>query len=238
MAGGALGPAGRQTGCVLNRLLLAAVLAAAIGGFFALGLQHEFTLAALQANRLALAVFCDANPILAPVAFFTAYIAMAGLTLPLNVPLALAAGALFGVAEGLLVVSFASAIGATISMLSSRFLLRDVVHARFGGRLAEVEAGFARDGLFYLLALRLAPVAPYTVVNLVVGLTTMSVWRFYVVTQIGTLPTLLVFVDAGRRLDEVQNLADILSAGLIAALLALAALPLLARMAFTGLRHR
>jgi uncharacterized membrane protein YdjX (TVP38/TMEM64 family) len=103
------------------------------------------------------------------------------------------------------------------------------VRARFGVRLAEVEAGIARDGLFYLLALRLAPVAPYSLVNLLFGLTAVPALRFWAITLAGTFPTLLVFVNAGRRLDEVQSLTGLLSPGLIAALVMLAALPLLVR---------
>ncbi len=211
------------------RLALAAVLAAVAGGFFALGLQHEFTLAALRTHRAALSDLCAAHPVLAPLAYLLLYIAIAAMTLPLNVPLALGAGALFGVAEGLAVVCLASSCGATLSMLSSRFLLRDAVRARFGVRLAEVEAGIARDGLFYLLALRLAPVAPYSLVNLLFGLTAVPALRFWAITLAGTFPTLLVFVNAGRRLDEVQSLTGLLSPGLIAALVMLAALPLLVR---------
>jgi uncharacterized membrane protein YdjX (TVP38/TMEM64 family) len=212
-------------------LLLALALLGAVGGFVALGLQHEFTLDAIRAHRLALSGLCQAHPVLAPLAYFAIYVSVAALTLPLNVPLSVGAGALFGVAEGAVVVSFASAIGATLSMLSSRFLLRDMVNARFGRRLAEVEAGVARNGMFYLLALRLAPMVPYTVVNLLFGLTAISALRFYAVTQLGTLPTLLIFVNAGRRLDEVDSLRGVLSPGLLAALLLLATVPLLARAA-------
>ena len=220
------------------RLALAVLLVAVIVGFFALGLHHEFSLAALRAHRAALDDFCTAHPVLAPIGYFVFYVAIAALTLPLNVPLALGAGALFGVAEGLLVVSVASSIGATLSMLSSRFVLRDWVRARFGQRLAEIEAGVARDGLFYLFALRLAPVAPYSLVNLLFGLTGISAWRFCVITQFGTFPTLLVFANAGRRLDEVNSVSAILSPGLMIALVMLASLPLLARFVLRRVARR
>jgi uncharacterized membrane protein YdjX (TVP38/TMEM64 family) len=220
------------------RLALAATLVAGIAGFFAFGLQDAFSLAALRAQRAALSDLCATHPLLAPLGYFLLYVAIAAMTLPLNVPLALGAGALFGVAEGLLVVCLASSCGATLSMLSSRFLLRDAVRARFGRRLVEIEAGIARNGLFYLLALRLAPVAPYSLVNLLFGLTAVPAWRFWAITLLGTFPTLLVFVNAGRRLDEVQSLSGLLSPGLIGALAMLAALPLLVRAVLARLAPR
>lgn len=210
-------------------MLLVCLLVGTISAFFALDVPSHLTLAALRDSRAAIGRLCDAHTWLAPLSYAAFYMAAAALTLPINVPLSLGAGALFGVAEGILVVSFASAAGATLSMLSSRFLLRDLVRARLGGRLAQVEAGMARDGVFYLFALRLAPVAPYTVVNLLFGLTEIAAWKFYAITQIGALPTLAVFVNAGMRLDRLSSVGDILSPGMIAALLLLAALPLTAR---------
>ena len=215
----------------LGRLLLVVVLAAIIGGFFALGLQDSVNLDALQANRARLQAWTDAHPVVAPVGYGLAYAAVAALTLPINIPLSLGAGALFGLAEGTVVVSFASACGATLSFLSSRFLFRDIVQRRFAGRLRDVEAGIARDGVFYLLSLRLVPAVPYTVINLLFGITAIPVWRFYWVSQLGMLPATMVYVNAGTRLDQLHGLSGILSPGLVVSLLLLAVLPLAARLA-------
>ncbi len=216
-----------------GRLLLAAVLVVLVCGFFALGLHRDESLGALQAHRVWLLSVCKSHPVLAPVAYGLAYAGIAALTLPLNIPLSLGAGALFGLAEGVVLVSFASACGATLSFLSSRILFRDVVQARFGGRLRDVEAGIARNGVFYLLSLRLAPVVPYTMVNLLFGLTAIPVTRFYWVTQLGTLPATLIYVNAGTRLESLQSLSGIVSPGVLVSLLLLAGVPLVARVVAT-----
>lgn len=220
-----------------SKLLLVVALAALIGGFFALGLQHRVNLQSLQDNRQALVDLCQAHPVLVPLCYALLYAAVAALTLPVNIPLSLGAGALFGLVEGTVVVSFASATGATLSFLSSRFLFRDVVQRRFGNRLREIEQGIQRDGVFYLLALRLAPVVPYTIINLVFGLTGISVLRFYWVGQIGMLPATIVYVNAGTQLEHLHSLSGIVSPGLLISLLLLAVLPLAARYG-VGLARR
>lgn len=219
------------------KLLLVAALAATIGGFFALGLQHSVSLQALKDNRERLAQAIDAHPLLAPLAYWSLYTAVAALTLPVNIPLSLGAGALFGLVEGTLIVSFASACGATLSFLSSRFLFADLVRRRLGGRLADVEAGIARDGVFYLLTLRLVPAVPYTLINLLFGLTSIPALRFYWVSQVGMLPATMVYVNAGTRIDRLDSVAGILSPALIVSLLALAVLPLAARWTVRVLRR-
>lgn len=211
------------------RLGVAVVLVALVVGFFALGLNRLVGLEALRANQQSLAAVVAAYPLLAPLSYGLLYAGIAALSLPLNVPLALGAGALFGLWEGALVASFASATGATLALLSSRFLFRDAVQRRFGRRLADVEEGIRRDGVFYLLTLRLMPVVPYTVVNLLFGVTGISAWRFYWVSQVGMFPAALVYVNAGTQLNQVHGLSDILSSRLVMSLLLLAVLPLLAR---------
>jgi uncharacterized membrane protein YdjX (TVP38/TMEM64 family) len=213
----------------VSKLLLLALLAGLIAAFFALGLRDRLDLHALQANRQALTDLVQSHPVAAPLAYLGLYVGVAALTLPINVPLSLGAGALFGLVEGTLIVSFASAIGATLSFLSSRFLFRDAVQRRFGTRLRDIEAGIAKDGVFYLLSLRLAPVIPYTLINLLFGLTAIPVLRFYWVSQLGMLPATAVFVNAGTQLEHLQTVSGILSPGLIVSLLMLAVLPLAAR---------
>jgi len=211
------------------RGLLFAVLALLLGGFFTLGGPGWLSLGSLQANRQALLGLVQAHPLLAPLIYALVYAGLTGLTLPINVPLSLGAGALFGLAEGAAIVSFAAAGGASLSLLSSRFLLRDVVRRRLGRRLAEMEAGIARDGIVYLLMLRLTPAVPYVLVNLLFGLTSIPVLRFFWVTQLGTLPATLVFVNAGTQLETLRRVSDILSPGLIVSWLLLAVVPLAAR---------
>lgn len=213
----------------VSRLVLFVILAGLVGAFFGLGLNHDLSVAALQANRAWFQGVADAQPVLAPVAFGLVYVVLAAVSLPVNIPLALVAGAIFGLAKGGAVVSFASATGATLALLASRFLFRAGVRARFGARLGDVEAGIARDGIFYLLTLRLVPAVPYTMVNLVFGLTGLPARRFYWVSQIGMLPATLVYVNAGTRLEQVRGLSDILTPSLVGSLLLLAILPLAAR---------
>ncbi len=212
-----------------GKLLLVSVLAALVAAFFAFGLQDRVSLQSLQENRAHLVLVCSAHPFLAPLCYFAIYACVAALTLPVNIPLSLGAGALFGFVEGTAVVSFASALGATLSMLSSRFLFRDLVQQRFGARLKDIEAGIARDGVFYLLTLRLVPVVPYTVINLVFGLTAIPVLRFYWVGQLGMLPATAVYVNAGTQIEQLHGLSGILSPELIVSLLLLAVLPMVAR---------
>lgn len=220
----------------VSKLLLLALLAALIIAFFASGLRDRLDLHALQDNRQALANFVQAHPVAAPLAYLLLYVAVAALALPANVPLSLGAGALFGLVEGTLIVSFGSAIGATLAFLSSRFLFRDAVQRRLGARLRDIEAGISKDGVFYLLSLRLAPVIPFTLINLLFGLTAIPVLRFYWVSQLGMLPATAVFVNAGTQLEHLQSVSGILSAGLIISLLLLAVLPLAARALVGALR--
>lgn len=221
----------------LVRLVVFAGLIGLVGGFFALGLQDRLSLSALQANRAALAAVVAAHPVLAPLGYWLLYAGIAALSLPVNIPLSLGAGALFGLAEGILVVSFASATGATLAFLSSRFLFRAAVQRRFGRRLADVEAGIRRDGVFYLLTVRLVPAVPYTVTNLLFGLTAIPVVRFYWVSQLGMLPATAVYVNAGTQLDRLQGISGILTPQLMGSLVLLATLPLAARWLVARLRR-
>ena len=128
-------------------------------------------------------------------------------------------------------------MGATLSFLSSRFLFRDVVQRRFGDRLHDIEVGVARDGVFYLLSLRLAPVVPFTLINLLFGLTAIPMLRFYWVSQIGMLPATAVFVNAGTQLEKLTSVSGILSPALLISLLLLAVLPLAARFVVDAIKR-
>jgi uncharacterized membrane protein YdjX (TVP38/TMEM64 family) len=152
-----------------RKILLLLTLLAAIAAFVALDLGRWLSLAALQQHQAALAARVAAQPLAAAALYFAVYVLATALSVPGAVILTLAGGALFGLGWGLLLVSFASSLGATLAFLAARFVLRDTVEARFGQRLAEVNRGIARDGAFYLFTLRLIPVVPFFVINLVMG---------------------------------------------------------------------
>jgi uncharacterized membrane protein YdjX (TVP38/TMEM64 family) len=142
--------------------------------------------------------------------YFRVYVAVTALSLPgAAIMTLLAGGAIFGLWVGTLVVSFASSIGATLAMLAARYVLRDSVKARFGARLAEIDRGVEREGAFYLFTLRLVPLFPFFVINLVMGLTAMKARTFYWVSQLGMLAGTLVYVNAGTQLAQIESLKGI-----------------------------
>lgn len=222
----------------LRKSLLLGLILLLLASFFAFDLSQYLTLASLKAQQSALQAQVAAEPWLAAGAFFAVYVAVTGLSLPGASLMTLVAGALFGLWQGLLIVSFASSLGALLSMFSSRFLLQDWVQQHFGQRLAGIEAGLARDGAFYLFALRLVPVFPFFLINLAMGLTKLPARTFWWVSQLGMLPGTLVYVNAGRELGQLDSLGGILSPGLLGAFVLLGVFPLLARKLLDRLQAR
>ena len=220
------------------RLVLVAVFAAAIAAFFAFDLQQYLSLAELKQQRDALAALAESRPFLMVGGFFVAYVLMAALSLPGAAIMTLAGGAVFGLTTGTIVVSFASSVGATFAFLAARFLFQDSVQRRFKDRLKGLNEGVKRDGAFYLLSLRLVPIFPFFVINLVAGLTPLRTWPFYWVSQIGMLPATIVYVNAGTQLGQISSPGDILSPSLIGAFALLAALPILMRWGLGWLQSR
>ncbi len=220
------------------RTLLLGVLAALVVAFFWFDLDRFASLSALKAQQAAVEAYRQAHPWQTAGLFFAAYVLVAAASLPGAAVMTLAAGALFGVVTGTLLVSFASSIGATLAFLSSRFVLRDWVQRRFGERLSAMNAGVAREGAFYLFTLRLVPVFPFFLVNLLMGLTPMRVPTFYGVSQVGMVPATLVYVNAGTQLARLEGLAGILSPALLVSFTALGLLPLLARRLVEAARIR
>jgi pyruvate/2-oxoglutarate dehydrogenase complex dihydrolipoamide dehydrogenase (E3) component/uncharacterized membrane protein YdjX (TVP38/TMEM64 family) len=212
-----------------RKLLLLAVLAALIGAFFALDLGRFFSLDYIRGAREDFAALYQAHPLQVIGAFFAIYVAVTALSLPGAAILTLLGGAIFGLWVGTLVVSFASCIGATLAMLVSRYVLRDAVTARFGARLADIDKGIEREGAFYLFTLRLVPVFPFFVINLLMGLTAMKARTFYWVSQLGMLAGTLVYVNAGTQLAQIRTLQGILSPGLIGSFVLLGLFPLVAK---------
>ncbi len=212
------------------RLLVLALVLLGIGLFFGLGLERQLSLEALQQSQHQLLAWRQQRPLAAAALYVSLYVLITGLSLPGATPLTLAGGALFGLGTGTVLVSFASSQGALGPIWLARVLLRQKQQQRLGPRLAAVEAEIERNGSRYLLSLRLAPVVPYVLVNLLMGLTAMPAWRFYLVSQIGMLPGTLVYVNAGTQLAQLGREGFRLQPSLLAALLLLAALPWLGRL--------
>ncbi len=213
------------------RIALMITLAVATGLYFSLDLGQYLTLEYFKSRQLAIEAYRLANPVFAAMGFFTLYVAITGLSLPGAALMSLVAGAMFGLLQGVFIVSFASTIGATLAFLASRLLLRDTIQQRFGDKLNVANKGIEKNGGLYLLSLRLVPAFPFFVINLVMGLTPIRTWTFYWVSQLGMLPATFVFINAGKQLAQLESLSGILSPGLIASFTLLGLFPLLAKKA-------
>ncbi|NDY42831.1 TVP38/TMEM64 family protein [Dissulfurirhabdus thermomarina] len=220
------------------RVIVAAAVAALIAAAWLLDLHRYLTLEALKAAHGGLVALRRAHPLLVAGGYALTYVLVTALSLPGAAVMTLAGGAVFGLAVGTVIVSFASSIGATLAFLASRFLLGEWVQERYGDRLRAVNEGIEREGAFYLFTLRLVPVFPFFVINLVMGLTRMPVWTYYWVSQVGMLPATIVYVNAGRELARIDSPAGILSPGLLASFALLGLLPLLSRRAVAFWRAR
>jgi pyruvate/2-oxoglutarate dehydrogenase complex dihydrolipoamide dehydrogenase (E3) component/uncharacterized membrane protein YdjX (TVP38/TMEM64 family) len=212
-----------------GKLTLLLALAAIIASFFAFDLGSWLTLENLKARQGEFAALVRERPLLAAAAFFAIYVLVTSASLPGAAILTLAAGAIFGLWQGTLIVSFASSIGASLAFLSSRYLLRDWVRSRFGKRAEAIDRGIAQDGAFYLLSLRLIPAFPFFLVNLAMGLTSLRLLTFYLISQIGMLPGTIVYVLAGTQLATIDSTGDILSPALIGSFVLLGIFPLVAK---------
>lgn len=221
-----------------GHILLLIALAALIALFFAFDLHRFLTTEHFSAQRQDIAAFQQENPWLTGAAFFALYVLVAALSLPGAAPLTLIAGALFGLGGGLVIVSFASSLGATLAFLIARHLFRDAARARFRRQLAVIDRGVEREGAFYLFALRLAPIFPFFAVNLAMAATPLATWTFYWVSQAGMLAGTVVYVNAGAQLGRIESLAGILSPTLMASFALLGLFPLLAKKALGWVKSR
>ena len=189
-----------------KRAILVIVIAALIASFFVFDLNQYLTLESLKSNQQDLAQYIEANWLVAFVGYLVIYAAATALSVPGAAILTLGAGALFGFGWGLLLASFASSIGATLAFLASRFLLRDWVKSTFSKKLESIDKGIEKDGAFYLLSLRLVPIFPFFIINLVMGVTGIKTWTYYWVSQLGMLIGTAVYVNAGTQLVEINQL--------------------------------
>tara|TARA_Y100001949_G_scaffold176667_1_gene191420 strand:+ start:10053 stop:12293 length:2241 start_codon:yes stop_codon:yes gene_type:complete len=213
----------------MKKLALIAAFAALVFGFFAFDLHQLLTLEGLKAGLADFETQRAAEPILTAGLFLLAYVLVTALSLPGAAVMTLAAGALFGLSWGTLIVSFASSIGATLAFLASRYVLRDSVQARFGDRLQAINEGMRKDGAFYLFTLRLVPVFPFFLINLLMGLTPIKAVTFYLVSQVGMFAGTIVYVNAGTQLAQLDSLSGILSPSLLLSFALLGVFPLIAR---------
>ncbi|EGF30826.1 Dihydrolipoamide dehydrogenase [Oxalobacteraceae bacterium IMCC9480] len=221
-----------------NRLFLLLLIVAAIIAFFVFDLGRYLSLDELKSRQQALQDAAAASPLASAGIFFLVYTAVTALSFPGAAILTLAAGAIFGLWFGTLIVSFASCAGATLAFLSARFILRDWVIRRFGDKLKSFNEGIARDGALYLFTLRLVPGFPFFLINLLMGLTVMPVRTYYWVSQLGMLAGTLVFVNAGTQLAQITSLKGILSPGLLLSFVLLGVFPLIARKALDWIKAR
>ncbi|WP_300710011.1 bifunctional TVP38/TMEM64 family protein/FAD-dependent oxidoreductase [Limnohabitans sp.] len=222
----------------LRQIVLLLLLALAIGAFVALDLGRYLSFEQLKASQASFAQLHAEQPFTVAVVYFLIYVLATALSFPGATIITLAGGAVFGLWQGLLIVSFASTVGATLAFLASRFLLRDWVEARFGQRLADINAGVDREGGFYLFTLRLIPVVPFFLINLLMGLTRMKVWTYYWVSQLGMLAGTAVYVNAGTQLAQLDSVKGILSPALLGSFVLLGIFPLIARRIVAAAQKR
>lgn len=212
------------------------MLAAAAFGLYSQFGQYA-SLDYIKTQQSAFAEYYAGNKALVLAVFFVGYVAVTALSLPGAAVMTLLAGALFGLLVGVIMVSFASSIGATLAFLAARFILGDSLQQKYGDKLAKINAGIEREGKFYLFTMRLIPAFPFFLINILMGLTKLPAISFYWVSQLGMLAGTVVYVFAGTQLAEIESLGDILSPGLIAAFVALGVFPLAAKKV-VALMHR
>jgi len=211
---------------LVQRLLIVAAIIVVIILFKVLDLGHFLSLDYLKASQDKFVQLYASHRLTVIAVYMAVYIIITALSLPGAAVMTLAGGAMFGFWVGVLVVSFASSIGATLACFVARFLLRDWVQNKFGEKLTTMNKGIENEGAFYLFSLRLVPIFPFFVINLAMGLTTMNLLTFYWVSQIGMLPGTMVYVNAGKELGQIESLSGILSPGLIFSFVILGLFPI------------
>lgn len=215
---------------ILGLILLATII------FLGMNFGQYLTLENAKAQQEALNTFISENFVFAAATYFFAYIAITAFSIPGAAVVTLLGAALFGFWTSLLLVSFASTIGATIAFLSSRYLLREWVQSKFGNKLGAINQGVEKDGAFYLFSLRLIPVFPFFLINLLMGLTPMTIARFYLTSQIGMLPGTAVYLNAGTQLATIDSLSGIVSPTVLASFALLGLFPIIAKWVMNKVR--
>ena len=209
-----------------------------MAAFFLFDLGRYFNLEYLKQQQAVMDAFYERQPLTTALYYFLLYIVITGLSLPGAAILTLAGGAIFGLLWGTVIVSFASTIGATLAFLFSRYLFRDAIQGRFADKLTAINRGMAEEGAFYLFTLRLVPIFPFFIINLVMGLTPIRALTFFLVSQAGMLAGTIVYVNAGTQIAKIEQLKDIASPGLILSFVLLGIFPLLAKKTVDYLKRR
>jgi uncharacterized membrane protein YdjX (TVP38/TMEM64 family) len=226
-----------QPGTV-KKLVVVGAIFLFIGVFRAFDFNQYLTLSYLKQQQVQLIQLYTQHTFAVIGAYMLIYILVTALSLPGAAAMSLAGGGLFGLLVGTIVVSFASSIGATLACIAARYLLRDWVQGKFGDKLKKINAGMAREGGLYLFSLRLVPIFPFFVINLVMGLTSIRIVTFYWVSQLGMLPATIVYVNAGKELAEIEKLSGILSPGLILSFALIGFLPLVSKKLLGWYKNR
>ncbi len=220
------------------QILVLLVIAIAFILFFSFDLGRFLSFEALKAQQSNFEAYYASHPTQTIGIYFLSYVLITALSLPGAAIMTLLGGFLFGLGMGTLVVSFASTLGASLAFLVSRFLLGGWVQERFKNQLQKINEGIAKDGAFYLFSLRLIPLFPFFMINLIMGLTKIPLWQFFVVSQIGMLPGTLVYVNAGTQLGALESLSGILSPALIFSFVLLGLLPLISKRILDFLKKK
>lgn len=214
---------------IVQKILIGCAIVLGIAAFLSFDLGQYLSLEYLKASQAKFQALYLANPGPVVATYMGIYIAVTALSLPGAALLTLAGGGLFGFVVGTVAVSFASTIGATLACMVSRFLLREWVQNRFGDRLSAINNGIEKEGAFYLFSLRLVPVFPFFVINLVMGLTRMRLFTFFWVSQVGMLAGTMVYVNAGKELARIDSLSGIMSPGVLISFSVLGLFPITAK---------
>jgi uncharacterized membrane protein YdjX (TVP38/TMEM64 family) len=224
----------------IKKIIIVLIVIGLIIAFRVFHLGEYLTLAYVKESQKHFTMLYEEHRVLVISVYIAIYLLVTSLSLPGAAVLGLAAGSLFGLLTGTIVVSFASTIGATLACAVSRFILRDWVQKRFGDRLKTVNEGIEKEGAFYLFTLRLIPVFPFWLINMIMGLTKMPLKTYYWVSQIGMLPGTLVFVNAGKEIAKIDSLSGVLSPGLIFSFVLLGLFPITTKkiLAFYNQRRK
>ena len=220
----------------MNKKIVIGIILVALIIFLGINFGQYLTIENAKAQQALLTQYISDNFITAAVIYFMAYVAITAFSIPGAAVVTLLATALFGFWNSLVLVSFASTIGATIAFLSSRYLLRDWVQSKFGEKLSAINRGIERDGSFYLFSLRLIPVFPFFLINLLMGLTPIKTTRFYLVSQLGMLPGTAVYLNAGTQLSQIDSLSGIVSPVVLGSFALLGLFPFIAKWVMSKIK--
>jgi uncharacterized membrane protein YdjX (TVP38/TMEM64 family) len=218
-----------MTRSTLNKIAILTALLLIVGLFFYFDLGRYLSLEYLKQSQARFQQLYEEHRVVVLGSYMVIYVVVTALSLPGAAVMTLAGGGLFGLVTGTIAVSFASTIGATCACLASRFFLRDWVQNKFGEKLHTVNEGIEKEGAFYLFSLRLIPIFPFFIINLLMGLTNMPIRTYFWVSQLGMLPATIVYVNAGNELAKIDSLTGILSPGLIASFAVLGLFPLIVK---------